>query len=198
MVGELAVLAGTGRSVAEDVFAERGEEGLSAGEGGFVAADHDDEAGFAGADVAARDRGVEGVEAAGLGGGGDAAGERRARSRHVDQEGAGAGAGDDAGGPQVGGFDVGGIANDANDNIGGGGGGTGRVVPMGTGGEEDAGFFHGAVMDVEGVTGALEMAGHAAAHDAGANEGNGGKRIGSGHGGGLRSGRRRGKEGGRK
>ena len=101
---------------------------------------------------------------------GDALGKQRARRGHVDQHRARLGAGHDAIRREISLLHVGRKAHDRDDEIGLRRGAAGRGVPLGAGIDQRLGFFLGAVVDVQRVARLLEVAGHAAAHDAGADE----------------------------
>ena len=82
---------------------------------------------------------------------------------------------DDAAGTEVGRLHVARETQHRDHDVGLGRGGPSSIVPARAGLKQRRRLGAGAVEEVQGVTGPLEVAGHAAAHDAGADERDGGK-----------------------
>ena len=133
-------------------------------------AGHNHQPRFAGANVTARHRRVERREAPLVRRRRDPPREHRTRSRHVDEQCPGFGALDDAACAEVARFHVGRKPQHGDHHVGLGRRCASRIVPDCTAVEQRLGLFFRPIVNMQAVARFLKMAGHAAAHDTGANK----------------------------
>jgi hypothetical protein len=171
----IAVLPGACRALVHDRLAHLLENRERTVEVGLFAAHHDGEPRLARADVAAGNRCIQNPHTPRFRFGGESLGQRRAGGGHVDEQSAGFGGCEDAVGLAVHLFHVGGITDHRDDDVGMFRGLSGSRGPTRTGGDQFVRLGLRACVNEERMAGGHEVAGHAAAHDSGTDERDGGK-----------------------
>ena len=198
LIGKLAPLPGTSRPEERDRLAQAIEHRPGPRKDCGVTAGHDHERRVSRSHVATGDRRVNRGETAGRGRRCNPCRKRRARCRHVDQERSWTGTIEQAGHlrrrfgiapTEIDILHVRRQTEHRDHHVTGRGDASGIVMPHGTGCEERLGLLASAAEDVQLMPSRKQVAGHAAAHDASADEANarqrrshdGGKVVWHGH-----------------
>ena len=154
------MLARAGGPLVDDRLAHDLEERPEGIDDVFLAADHDRQPRFAGADVAAGDGRVDGVDSFGLGGLGDLDGQRRLAGRHVDEHGPGLAPASVPSGPSVTSRTSCGIADDREDHVRRRGDRSGRIGELGPLFDQRLGLFGRPVEDRRLIPGRDQVPAH--------------------------------------